>query len=61
MKKVWVKHVIKEGARYHVISWRMDVGPVCSCANCEINRDLETRRAEAEKRRFRRRGPRWAA
>ena len=31
------RHIIQEGARYHVVGWRSDVGAVCSEKDCEIN------------------------
>ena len=33
----WVKHVIKEGSREHVLSYDTQ-GVHCSCKNCEINK-----------------------
>lgn len=38
----WVKHVVCEGARFHVISWVLVNGRVrrfCSEPNCIINKD----------------------
>lgn len=32
------KHIVQDGARYHVISYHDGVGMVCSCKNCEVNR-----------------------
>lgn len=32
------KHILQDGARYHVISWGT-LGQRCSEPNCEINRD----------------------
>ena len=32
-----IKHIIKEGARYHVLWWDGD-GEHCTEQNCEINR-----------------------
>ena len=34
--KLLKKHIIKEGARYHVLSWS-NKGTHCSETNCEIN------------------------
>ena len=33
----WVKHIVREGARYHVVSWS-NLGRHCSEPRCEINR-----------------------
>jgi hypothetical protein len=33
----WERHVVEEGARYHVISWS-NLGRKCSTPKCEINR-----------------------
>ncbi len=33
-----LKHIIKEGARYHVIGWS-NLGRWCSEPNCEVNRN----------------------
>lgn len=33
----YIKHVVKEGARYHVVSWS-EQGTHCSERDCEINR-----------------------
>jgi len=41
--KEWIKHIIKEDSRKHVIWWDMR-GSHCKCPNCEINKnynDLE--------------------
>jgi ssDNA-binding Zn-finger/Zn-ribbon topoisomerase 1 len=35
--KRMVKHIIKEGARYHVTSWNAVQGANCSDKECEIN------------------------
>lgn len=32
------KHIVQDGARYHVISYDSKNGRVCSCKNCEVNR-----------------------
>lgn len=31
------KHIVCDGARYHVLSWNSN-GERCSCKNCEINK-----------------------
>lgn len=31
------KHIVLDGARFHVISWDRK-GAKCSCGNCEINK-----------------------
>ena len=36
-KRMMIKHVIKEGARYHVISYYGPEGSHCSTTDCEIN------------------------
>lgn len=36
-RPVWVPHVHKDGARFHVLWWDSN-GRHCSCRNCEINR-----------------------
>jgi hypothetical protein len=33
----WIKHIVREGARYHVVSWST-LGRQCSDPRCEINR-----------------------
>ena len=42
MKTKWVKHVIKEGSREHVLSYDTK-GVHCSCKNCEINKHHEVK------------------
>ena len=37
VKKVWGKHIIKEGSRVHVLHWDTN-GVHCSEPNCEINK-----------------------
>jgi hypothetical protein len=49
MKNKFIKHIIKNNSREHVLSWVQYVdknGNVktqekCSCPNCEINRNVE--------------------
>ena len=41
MAKKWVKHLYKEGARYHVLSYDSN-GVHCSEENCEINKATPT-------------------
>ncbi len=36
-KKKIIKHIIKDGARYHVLHWDTK-GAHCSEPNCEVNR-----------------------
>ena len=36
-KPEWVKHIIEEGSRNHVIRYIDGVGAVCSVPNCERN------------------------
>jgi hypothetical protein len=36
------KHIILDGARFHVISW-CSKGEQCSVENCEINKESPTR------------------
>jgi hypothetical protein len=45
-KAKWVKHIIKEGARYHVIWWD-NLGAHCSEPNCEINRPIKRSKKSA--------------
>lgn len=35
----WVKHIVFEGARFHVLSYSTK-GVHCSEKNCEINKEL---------------------
>jgi hypothetical protein len=35
-----VKHIIKDGSRYHVLSWS-EIGTHCSEPECEINKQLK--------------------
>lgn len=37
--KILVKHIIKEGSRFHVISYDTN-GAHCNIKNCEINKKL---------------------
>lgn len=39
-KRKWIKHIIKEGAHYHIVWWDSE-GRHCSEPNCEINRRIE--------------------
>lgn len=32
------KHVVCEGARFHVLSWNTKDGAICSEPNCEVNK-----------------------
>lgn len=41
MKK-YVKHIIKEGSREHVLSWDSN-GRRCSCKDCEVNKEREVK------------------
>ena len=36
----WIKHIYKDGARFHVLWWD-SFGRHCSEPNCEINRDTD--------------------
>jgi hypothetical protein len=36
-KGKWVEHIVKEGARYHVVSYDTN-GAHCSEPNCEMNK-----------------------
>jgi hypothetical protein len=36
----YIKHIIKEGSRYHVVWWD-GYGAHCTCSNCEINKPKE--------------------
>lgn len=36
-KNKWVKHILKEGSHYHVISYDT-IGRHCNIDNCEINK-----------------------
>ena len=53
--KKFQKHIIKEGARYHTLSWDWD-GTHCSNANCIVNhkcghnKDLKNSKGNKEKR-----------
>ena len=38
-KKIWIKHILKEGSRLHVLSYDTDVVH-CNVENCEINKKL---------------------
>ena len=42
-KKIWVKHILKEGSRFHVLSYDTN-GVHCNSKNCEINKKLCKRR-----------------
>lgn len=35
--KIWVKHLLKEGSRSHVLSYDAN-GAYCNIENCEINK-----------------------
>ncbi len=39
-KLKWVKHIVKEGARFHVLWWDTH-GTHCSEPTCETNRNLK--------------------
>lgn len=41
-EKRWIKHVIKEGSRYHVLSYDT-LGIHCNIENCEINNKVRLR------------------
>lgn len=40
LKKMWVKHILEEGSRYHV-KWYDSKGVHCNIENCEINKPYE--------------------
>lgn len=48
MKKKWIEHIVKEGARYHVCSYDT-YGKHCSEPNCEINKNYEKRKKSKKK------------
>lgn len=37
LKKMWVKHILEEGGRFHVISYDTN-GRHCNVENCEVNK-----------------------
>jgi hypothetical protein len=48
-EKEWAPHIVKEGARYHVISYHQDRGAVCSEPNCEVNKPFDKVRKPLER------------
>lgn len=45
-RRRWVKHIVKEGARVHLLSWDEIGGRRCSEPNCIINREYVLRAKE---------------
>lgn len=53
MVKKYVKHIVQEGSRFHVISWYQFIRwskkfsvEICSEPNCEINKEYDKLKAE---------------
>jgi len=42
-RRKWIKHIYKEGARYHVLHWNSN-GTHCSEPDCEVNKPEPKRR-----------------